>query len=203
MFNKFTNLLTITQQSEEIEKDTCPICLDDIENKGFVNLDCNHKIHLACFLVLIKTRTGKKCPLCRDTIDKSQPIQQSGRVHGYVLPPADYESTPEPTPEPMSFEESDLLIDSEDEGPIVLAQPISILRRRPHLILSQRRIVRAFRNDRLHALSVSTIEDRIYQSTNRDYRNQTISRNCRILETLNILTLTNTLLFTPVMPKTV
>ena len=47
--------------------DTCPICLENINDRGFIVLQCQHKIDLKCFVSLIEMHgiDSVICPLCR------------------------------------------------------------------------------------------------------------------------------------------
>lgn len=51
------------------EPETCPICLDNVEDKGFISLKCGHIIHNDCFYAYLFSNAGysnrKRCPLCR------------------------------------------------------------------------------------------------------------------------------------------
>ena len=58
----------IILKEKEHHKDTCCICLDEIEcNKNIVSLHCEHKLHLPCFMNLVLTQDNNNslCPLCR------------------------------------------------------------------------------------------------------------------------------------------
>lgn len=62
MFNFFR------QQEQKVqEAETCSICLEDVNKRGFVTLDCGHEFHLKCWMQL-KISVGAnrdKCPNCR------------------------------------------------------------------------------------------------------------------------------------------
>lgn len=53
---------------EEVEPDTCPICLDEIGETSYVVLECNHKIGLNCYNRMF-THNMYRCPLCRRDFD--------------------------------------------------------------------------------------------------------------------------------------
>ena len=46
----------------------CCICLDKLDTKGIVILECNHRIHMKCFMECLKNDTIF-CPLCRQKIE--------------------------------------------------------------------------------------------------------------------------------------
>lgn len=64
---------------KKIEKDPCPICLDEIKDKNCCTLDCGHEFHLPCIFQLFKQFTAdfnNKCPLCRtEFTEKVLPAQ--------------------------------------------------------------------------------------------------------------------------------
>ena len=45
----------------------CCICLTKLKDKGIVILNCNHKIHLNCYIECLLNNTII-CPLCRQII---------------------------------------------------------------------------------------------------------------------------------------
>ena len=66
-------LETIEEESDEeydVEGDNCPICLSTLEGNSNIKFECNHEIHLKCFMKYIKINPhSKKCPYCRRVID--------------------------------------------------------------------------------------------------------------------------------------
>lgn len=52
----------------------CPICYESCTS--YVNLKCNHKMCLSCFMTNIN-HININCPLCRSVIDESRPILDS------------------------------------------------------------------------------------------------------------------------------
>lgn len=49
----------------------CSICLTDIDNSSFVNLKCNHKFHLKCYIEMaVRCSSNENCPNCRAKIEK-------------------------------------------------------------------------------------------------------------------------------------
>ena len=81
-----TEVIGVEQENKEEEKDCCPICLDELKDVGLVTLECSHKMHLTCFQIFTKTRTGKKCPLCRGAIEQP-PLPRRMRNLGQTPPP--------------------------------------------------------------------------------------------------------------------
>jgi len=70
--NKYKNTVEIGQKRDwkAGDPDTCPICLENIDEKTtVVQLLCNHVFHYSCIEKLIKsiafTQYSLKCPLCR------------------------------------------------------------------------------------------------------------------------------------------
>ena len=55
----------VEEKVEEVEVENCCICLTEMKDKGVMTLDCGHTMHINCFMSLIKTASGKRCPLCR------------------------------------------------------------------------------------------------------------------------------------------
>jgi hypothetical protein len=49
----------------------CPICLMKISKTGKVILDCNHGLHLKCYIECIKHNIIK-CPLCQKHIKQNK-----------------------------------------------------------------------------------------------------------------------------------
>jgi DNA-directed RNA polymerase subunit RPC12/RpoP len=52
---------------------TCPICLDYVEESNIVSLPCKHKFHFACyneyfFKNLLDKKDNMQCPYCKDKI---------------------------------------------------------------------------------------------------------------------------------------
>lgn len=47
--------------------DSCPVCLEEVNNKIIVTLTCNHSLHYECFQKLIKKLSA--CPICRADIN--------------------------------------------------------------------------------------------------------------------------------------
>ena len=67
----FTNLKNMTKSANIIKKAwlkkhprNCPICMDLMGNRGFVDTPCKHKFCLECYTKLEDPR----CPLCRSNI---------------------------------------------------------------------------------------------------------------------------------------
>ena len=67
----FTNLKNMTKSANIIKKAllkkhprNCPICMDLMGNRGFVDTPCKHKFCLECYTKLEDPR----CPLCRSDI---------------------------------------------------------------------------------------------------------------------------------------
>lgn len=63
---------TITGYLDIKEPDNCPVCLTEIEDKGFVSFNCGHLIHFDCYMTYLITNSGygnrKKCMMCRSEI---------------------------------------------------------------------------------------------------------------------------------------
>lgn len=55
------------------EKESCPICLDEIKEKNFSVTECGHKFHTSCLLTSIKS--NNTCPMCRNKL--TEPIDNN------------------------------------------------------------------------------------------------------------------------------
>jgi len=55
------------------EKETCPICLDEIKENNFSVTECGHKFHTSCLLISIKS--NNTCPMCRNKL--TEPIDNN------------------------------------------------------------------------------------------------------------------------------
>lgn len=75
--NSLCNHLSNMSISEE--KESCCICLDELEKTGITTLDCGHTIHLNCFMEFILCGSNKsnnnKCPLCRTDINMTNEVK--------------------------------------------------------------------------------------------------------------------------------
>ena len=73
----------VEKVKKEEEKETCTICLDIIEKKGLVILNCGHYFHLTCFMDLQVNgdNNKRKCPNCRMEQDIPD-VQNSSRING-------------------------------------------------------------------------------------------------------------------------
>jgi hypothetical protein len=64
------------QEEQEVEKETCRICLNDYENQEWVRrLQCMHLFHKNCVDQWLQM--NKQCPLCRVDIDKKPAVVNS------------------------------------------------------------------------------------------------------------------------------
>ena len=52
--------------------DTCPICMENIE-EGCIETPCNHKFHVDC---LEQWREQNSCPVCRTAIDENRDVRR-------------------------------------------------------------------------------------------------------------------------------
>jgi len=63
------------------EKESCCICLDELEKTGVTTLKCGHTIHLNCFMEFmlcgINHSNNSKCPLCRNDIGITDDVKTS------------------------------------------------------------------------------------------------------------------------------
>lgn len=93
------------QHSKELdnseEKDECCICLDEMSKNGVLTLDCGHTFHINCFMELIKTTAGKRCPLCRSDhgVDRGRLVPPGAVVRNQgnrLWPPLDPPQPPAP-----------------------------------------------------------------------------------------------------------
>ena len=56
---------------EDREEETCPICLDVLQQDLFISTNCNHKLCVNCACQYITSFSSHvSCPLCRATIHK-------------------------------------------------------------------------------------------------------------------------------------
>ena len=48
-------------------EESCPICIDSMNNKSIIYTPCKHKFHYKCFFDMLSVGhlTSSKCPLCR------------------------------------------------------------------------------------------------------------------------------------------
>ena len=88
------------------DPEMCSICLEPLSDKGVVTLKCAHTIHLDCFLPMIRTSVGTRCPLCRRDIDglDSHPrlhLQIEDQILEALLPSLEEE---EEEHEPLPFD---------------------------------------------------------------------------------------------------
>lgn len=74
-----------------VVKETCSICLDDIERNGSTTLECGHEFHLKCFMELqINGGANRsKCPNCRAQQDLPQ-VPRAQPQPQRVQPPYDW-----------------------------------------------------------------------------------------------------------------
>ena len=64
--------------SSKTSTQDCPICLNPITDSNKCSLDCSHSFHYKC---IFKWNTQhNSCPVCRDTIDKSEKEQTSETI---------------------------------------------------------------------------------------------------------------------------
>jgi hypothetical protein len=58
--------------------DECCICISDLQHQYHLKLECNHKIHIPCFLQYtfyeqgVFSKSVLKCPLCRSETSNIQ-----------------------------------------------------------------------------------------------------------------------------------
>ena len=69
-FHTLEDSLSEIQNSLHTQQYTCPICIEDIQDTGYIVLQCGHRMCNACmFQNLSHNRSsGNRCPECRSTI---------------------------------------------------------------------------------------------------------------------------------------
>lgn len=55
------------------EKETCSICLKEVDTLDKTTTACNHIFHFSCLCdnICLNKRTGNQCPLCRKQFSKT------------------------------------------------------------------------------------------------------------------------------------
>lgn len=60
------NYMKQIYQKKACEEQSCPVCLDIIEDKNSVVTECGHKFHFSCLQESLKSKNS--CPMCRKKI---------------------------------------------------------------------------------------------------------------------------------------
>ena len=77
----FTVDFTINMCSTQEKLNPCPICLEEIDDKGCATMLCGHQFHYNCIFKWNFTQKGDTCPICRDDLRLPQDVDKSPPEH--------------------------------------------------------------------------------------------------------------------------
>jgi hypothetical protein len=65
-----------------MEKEECPICLQEIEKNNKITTSCKHDFCKSCLDLVLKN--GDKCPLCREKLNNTSGVKKNNDPFGLL-----------------------------------------------------------------------------------------------------------------------